>query len=79
MINRTTIIDRTEEEKNRDFEEAFAEGIGLSIKELREALQEIKDHEKRKIELEKEGMLVSIGHSVNMGKVLLGGSWKKLI
>lgn len=74
-----SIIDRTEEERHRDFEEAFAEGIGVSIGELREGVKEITDHEEKVKAGEYDEMVISWGHTALAGKIMLGGSWRKLI
>ena len=73
------IIDRTDKEKKKSYEKAFADGLGMTIREVREAIREILELEKKQLEAESEGMTVSIGHTVNAGKVLMGGSWRKLI
>ncbi len=70
IIN-VNIIDRTEEEKNKDYEVACAEGLELSVGELRVAVQEVIDFKKREKELEKSGMIVSVGHTAMAGRVML--------
>lgn len=73
------IIDRTEEEKNKDFKQAFADGLNMSIKDLDMAVKEILKIRQREKEAEKQGILLEQCCSTDAGKVLLGGSWEKLI
>jgi len=39
------IIDRTEEERNKDFEQAYADGLNVTIEELREAVEMMEEYE----------------------------------
>ena len=65
------IIDRTEEEKNKNYEEAFAEGLGMTVEEVREAREEIKRMEQRREEAEKQGITLEQCHTSNVGKVMI--------
>ena len=86
MEEESIIIDRCEEDKNRDFEEAFAEGMGISVEELREGVKELIDYEEKVKKYEEEvkigkckNMVISWGHTALAGKIMLSGSWRKLI
>ena len=64
------IIDRTEKEKNKSYEQAFADGIGMTIKEVRDARKEIKEMEKEVKEAEEKGITLSITPTTSVGKVM---------
>ena len=64
------IIDRTEEERNRDYEVACAEGLGISVEELRDSVQEIKDFEDKRKEMEGI-MILEWCHTVLVGRILM--------
>jgi len=70
------IIDRTEEEKNKDYEIACADGLDISIEELRMVVQEIIDMKKREKE---SNMIISIGHTAMAGRVMLFCDVERLI
>lgn len=78
-LDEVKIIDRSEEERNKNFEQAFADGLQMSMEDLRFAVKEICEFHKKRDEAEKQGIILEWCHSVDVGRVLLGGSWEKLI
>lgn len=65
------IIDRTRAQRNKSYEIACAEGLDISIEELRMAVEEAVETQKERIRLEKGGMIVSISDTIRAGRVRL--------
>ena len=63
------IIDRTRAKRNKSYEIACAEGLDISIEELRTAVEEAVATQKERIRLEKDGMIVSISDTIRAGRV----------
>ena len=64
------IINRSEEEKNKSHEEAFSEGIGMTIEEVREVREEIKRMKQRREKAEKQGTILEQCPTNNVSKVM---------
>jgi len=73
------IIDRTEEERNKSFEQAVADGLGMTIEEIREAREEIKRMKLRRMEAENRGIILSQTPTSDVGKVMFHDSFAKSI
>ncbi len=71
------IIDRTEEERNKNFEEAFAEGIRMTVEEVREAREEIKRMGQRREEAKRQGMILEQCPTGTVGRVIFQDSFAK--
>lgn len=73
------IVDRTEEERNKSYEEAFAEGLEMTVEEVQKAREEIKRMKQRREEAKKQGIILEQCPTTNVGKVILHDSFVKNI
>ena len=71
------IIDRTSEEKDKDFERAFAEGLDITVEELRDAIEQMEEYEEEC--REHPELCIEWCHGELVGRILLGGSFRKLM
>ena len=71
------IIDRTEEEKNSCHEESFAKGLGMTVKEVQEAREEIERMEQRREEAEIQGMILEQCPTSIVGRVIFQDNFAK--
>jgi hypothetical protein len=73
------IIDRTEEEKKKAYDIACAEGLEITVEELKSGVREIIENEKREKEYKDSGMFVSISHTALAGRIMLFCDVERLI